>query len=471
MTLTISSLHCPPRLATARNRRRRTLGRAAAVVAGQFGRPFMPWQDAVADVALEVNDAGYLHYRLVVLVVPRQQGKSTVLQAVMVRSALGAYDQTILYAAQDRTEARRRLLVELHERTLARARPFRRRYTTRMTNGDESLRFVTGSTIGIVAPTATAGHGNTLDLGVIDEAFAHSTLELPQAFGPAMVTRRNAQLWVVSVVGDGTDLLLQHYQDEGLSSLDDPDTRTAYFEWSNLDGDPYAESTWRSCMPALGYTVQPDDVRADPTYGDPDEFARAYLCRRRPARSTVAIDLDAWAAAARAAFTLVDPVVLGFDVSADRTRSSIAAASVADVGYAVELIDHRPGTAWVVPALVEYNRRHRPAAIVVDGPGPAGALLTELERHRLPLRVLTAQQVVRACGQFVDDVGNGAVAHLAQTPLEDAVGSAGRLYHGDAFRWRRRDRASTVDLSPLYAVTLARYGAATAPGEAVVAAS
>ena len=61
--------------------------------------------------------------------------------------------------------------------------------------------------------------------------------------------------------------------------------------------------------------------------------------------------------------------------------------------------------------------------------------------------------------------GDG-LPHLVQDPLEAAVAEAGRAYVGDAFRWRRRTQ--TVDLSPLYAVTLARHAVASGPGEAVV---
>lgn len=443
-----------------------------------LGRPFMTWQHHVANVALEVNERGFLQYRVVVLVVPRQQGKSSLLQAVMVRTCLGGYDQTVIYSAQDRTEARRRLLTELDERTLARSTALRRSYKTRRTNGDERVQFGTGSYIGIVAPTVTAGHGQTLDLGVIDEAFAHHDLSLPQAFGPAMVTRRNAQLWIVSVVGDGTDTLLQHYQAEGEASLLDVDARIAFFEWSAPDGDLYDPAVWASCMPALGITVDVDDVRADPTYGDPEEFARAYLCRRPTREGLTALNLEKWGAGVRDVVALADPVVFAFDVSVDRAWATIAAAStVDDAGtVGVEMLERRTGTAWVVDRLVELCERHSPAAVLLDAHGPAGALLAALARFRLPIVEVNPLDVARACGELVDHVVDDRVVHLSQAPLDDAVVSAGRVYTGDAFRWRRRPPAipgtapAFVDLSPLYAVTLAHHGVLIAPGYPVVAA-
>ena len=41
----------------------------------------MPWQRQVADVALELDDAGRFAYPLVVITVPRQSGKTTLLRA------------------------------------------------------------------------------------------------------------------------------------------------------------------------------------------------------------------------------------------------------------------------------------------------------------------------------------------------------------------------------------------------------
>ena len=457
--------HCPPRLATPRASGRASLGWRVARVASLLGRPLMAWQRAVADVALEVNDAGHLQYRTVVVVVPRQQGKSSLLQAVIVDRAVAGLDLSILYTAQDRSEARRRLLTELHARTLARS-PLKGSYKVRQTNGDESLRFPTGSTVGIVAPTKTSGHGQTLDLAVIDEAFAQTDLALPQAFGPAMVTRRDAQMWVVSVVGDGTDELLQHYQREGAAALDDPASRLAFFEWSAPEGDVYDESVWRTCMPALGVTVHADDVRADPTYGDPDEFARAYLCRRRPPANLAALDLEGWEVGARADLALNDPLVLAVDVALDRSHAAVAAGSAHAEGVAVELVDYRPGTAWLVDRVRDLVARHSPRAVLVDGSGPAGSLVVDLERRVPGLVVLTATDVARACGALVDLVAQHRLLHLVDVELDAAVAGAAKLYVGDSFRWRRR--TALADLCPLYAVTFAARAVDTAPGVPVL---
>jgi phage terminase large subunit-like protein len=67
-----------------------------------LGVELMPWQQLVLDTALEINPlTKRLAYREVRLTVPRQQGKSTLLLAVMVHRCLGMGDnQRIVATAQ-----------------------------------------------------------------------------------------------------------------------------------------------------------------------------------------------------------------------------------------------------------------------------------------------------------------------------------------------------------------------------------
>src|SRR5215471_15214010 len=77
-----------PAIATARTPERLTFGGAVAKLAAAMGRPLMPWQSYVADVALEVDDAGRFCYQLVLVTVPRQSGKTTLFEAVLDHRAL-----------------------------------------------------------------------------------------------------------------------------------------------------------------------------------------------------------------------------------------------------------------------------------------------------------------------------------------------------------------------------------------------
>ena len=275
----------PPRFATPRSPDRPTLGEAVARVGALLGAPPLAWQRLVMDTALELDPDGRPAYREVRVTVPRQQGKTGgLVLPVIVHRALGGVDgraQRILYTAQDRNHAREKWSeqVELLDRS-----PLRRLYTVRRSNGSESIRWRTGSTHGITASGEKSGHGFTLDLGVIDEAFAQVDDRLVQAFRPAMLTRPWAQLWVVSTAGTDESAFLRERVDDGRARVEAGErTGVAYFEWSAPDdADPDDPATWRAAMPALGTLIDEETVAADHAAMDSGEFARAYLNRWSP---------------------------------------------------------------------------------------------------------------------------------------------------------------------------------------------
>ena len=74
-----------PRFGTPRNLERETLGPQVGEVARRLGKSLMPWQQYAADIALEVDPVtGDLWYEEVVITVPRQSGKTTLILAIMV---------------------------------------------------------------------------------------------------------------------------------------------------------------------------------------------------------------------------------------------------------------------------------------------------------------------------------------------------------------------------------------------------
>jgi hypothetical protein len=418
------------------------------------------------DTALELEADGRPAYREVRVTVPRQQGKTRgLLLPVMVHRALGGVDpraQRVLYTAQDRNHAREKWSEQVEE--LDRS-PLRRLYTVRRSNGSESIRWRTGSTHGISASGEKSAHGFTLDLGVIDEAFAQVDDRLVQAFRPAMVTRPWAQLWIVSTAGTDESVFLRERVDDGRARVEAGErSGVAYFEWSAPDDaaidDP---ATWRAAMPALGTLIDLETVGADLAAMDEGEFARAYL-NRWSAGGTPVFSLAEWVACLDSSSSGWSTVAFGVDVAPDRGHASIAAAaSRVDGRIHLELVDRRAGTDWLVERVGELLERHAPVAITVDPAGPAGSLVTDLTRlpRVPPLVLVTARQDAAACGALFDDVATRRIAHRGQPALDDAVVAARRRSSGDAWSWSRP--AVGVDPSPLIAATLARWGWSTAP--------
>lgn len=95
------------RFATPRRPERRTLGGHVAQIGEHVGRPLLPWQRQVADVAFELLPDGRLAYRRVIVTVPRQQGK-TLLTACVLALRAQDVDQRLAYAAQTGLEGRRK---------------------------------------------------------------------------------------------------------------------------------------------------------------------------------------------------------------------------------------------------------------------------------------------------------------------------------------------------------------------------
>jgi hypothetical protein len=122
----------------------------------------------------------------------------------------------------------------------------------------------------------------------------------------------------------------------------------------------------------------------------------------------------------------------------------------------VQVLQHGPGTGWVVRALEKIVERHEPAAVLVDERSPAAALITQIEQAGVDLQLVNGTEYAAACGTFFDSVVEATVRHGGEPELTAAVRGAARRPLGDAWAWSRK--SSTVDISPLVAATLALRG-------------
>lgn len=269
---------CAPRWATPAVPGRRSLAAGIARTASVLGWQLLPWQHAVNEISTEMEDGAFV-YRQVVIELPRQQGKSVDLLSMMVTRALRRPGTQISYTAQTRLDARHRLLDVWWPR-IARSKlaPLVR---PRMGSGSEALLFANGSMLGLVSGTETSGHGDTLALAVIDEAWSQSDSRLEQAMRPAMMTVAGAQLWIVSCAGKETSSYFRGKVADGRSRAEMGVTDTGcYIGYSAPDdADPADPATWAACMPALGATVSAETVAKDFELMDLAEFRRAYLCQ------------------------------------------------------------------------------------------------------------------------------------------------------------------------------------------------
>jgi phage terminase large subunit-like protein len=438
-----------------------------------LGKPFMPWQQHVADVVLELDpQTGRLVYPEFGLEVPRQSGKSTFVEAKGTHrcTATGFFGprQHVVYTAQTRQKAREKW-EEDFAADLENSGSFKHRVHVSKANGNEHIRFVNGSRWGLEAATEKAGHGSTIDEAYLDEAFAHQDFRLEQALGPAMITRTLKQLGWISTAGwlGGSPYLEAKTETGRRAAQEGRDCGVAYFEWSAPeDADPGDERTWWACMPALGHTITVDAIRAEylkaVDQGKLNEFRRAYLNQWVPKDAP-----DEWSVVPKHTWAgLADPeshpssrVVFAAAFSHDQSHAAVGLAGWRPDGLLhVEVAQYAEGTSWVAPWLIDRWKRHDPQAIVVDDGSHERSVIKDLDAARIEVERPGSKGVAEAYADFVEDATDSKrLRHRGQQDLDTALAGAVTRDVGDAGKaWGRRK--SSGDISPLVAVSNAAWG-------------
>lgn len=471
---------CPPRFATPRNFDRATLGPKVGEIAQRLGHTLMPWQQQVLDVSLEVADDGGLVYPAVVLQAPRQNGKTDLVLSKLVHRAR-AVDffggpQNMLYTAQDRNYARKKWHTD-HVKRLQACTAYRegRDYDVRFSNGSEAIEWANGSRHGICAPTDAAGHSETLDEGVIDEAWAHETDQVEQGMSPAMITRRNSQFFVLSAAGTAKSFYLWRYVIAGREQATTGGEAIAYFEWSaNEDDDPADPRSWARANPAFGFTITEAKLQSEykkallKGQDGVDLFRRAHMAvwpavpvLDGDARVHVIPD-DLWAGCLSPSSRASAGRAFAFHVGPDQAWAAISVASyIGDAVAHIEVVEHRPGTSWLVPRLAELKSAHKPLAVACDTATHAGTFVAELGKAGVTVEPITGRAHMLACSGLFADVVNGKVRHIGQPELDAALAGAVKRSVSDGYVWDAK--SSAADITPLESVTLALMALKTAP--------
>jgi hypothetical protein len=426
-------------------------------VAAGLGTPFMPWQQLVADVGGEYDpETGRPYYREVVVTIPRQGGKTTITLAFEVQRCLGwGRRQMVAYTAQDGFAARKKLLDEqvpiLESSPLWKA--VRR---VKRSNGDEGIVFTTGSQVTILGSSPSAGHGRSFDLAVIDEAMDDKDERREQSLRPTMITKPDAQLLVVSTAGTQASVYLKRKVEQGReAALEDKGSGVAYFEWSAPDdADPDDPTTWWACHPALGYTISEEAIAHERATMTDGEFRRAYLNQWTDTDERV-IPAITWDAVNGPKHAGQGVMTFGVDVNDDRSAAAIVAVSADRV---VEVVEHRPGLAWLPERCEEIDQNQPGSVWVLDASGPAGSLANDIGRRVGVLHELKGGELAKASAAFYDAVADATIRVRRHPSLDDAVAGAARRISGDSWAWSRK--AGTTDSSPLVAATIAHWVAA-----------
>jgi hypothetical protein len=328
-------------------------------------------------------------------------------------------------------------------------------------NGSEKIYMRNGSTYGIVTPNDKGARGLSLNLMVIDEALTHP-LSLIANLQPTLATKRNGQLWILSNAGrPGESELLEHYREIGHREIAEPQNKLAWFEWcpSTDDFDYMDQEVWYQAIPSLHEEkgVLLDAVKEAATTNSPEIFTKEWL-NVWPSRDAVqVINTELWDSLARTDIAVGNQIVFGVDISRERDKASIGASGLVRDFTPVELIECKEGTSWVLPRLVELCKRYN-TKVVIDTGSPAASLIAELEKENIGVMSIHLRDYAMACCSFYDAVQAKTICHLDDPNLKTAIMGSTKRSLGDSWAWNRQ---STTNITPLVAVTLARYGVVT----------
>lgn len=427
-------------------------GAEAVELAATAGLVLDPWQRLVLHHALGETPGGRWASFEVALIVPRQNGKGSVLEALELAALFlpdpDAPPPLVLHSAHEfKTSAehfrRMRDLIDGSPHLWSRVR------IVRTAAGSESIELHSGARLRFVTRTGGSGRGFSADLIVIDEAY-NLTAEAMAAVLPTMSARPNPQVWYTSSAGMTSSEQLVRVRERGMTG---GDPSLAFFEWSAKDGSDLEDrDAWAQANPALGIRIPEHFVAAERVALPDEQFARERLgmWAVKDSRST-ALDLDRWAALADPSAERGSFPTFAVATAPDRSWSAIAVAWHRPDGHAQAMLaDYKPGAAWVPDRVAELRSRW------------GGTVSVDTASRGLVSDALAPPQAAQAQAHnaLADAVEAGTVRHGNEPALNTAVRAAQWKPQGDS---RVLDRKGSADISPLVAAALAVHGLTTPP--------
>lgn len=452
-------------------------------------------------------------FRKVVVLVARQNGKSTLSQVLSLFFLYVLGTDLVLGTAQDLDTAEEvwdgalDIIEETPELAALADKPIR-------VNGKKTIRLLSGERYKVKAANRKAGRGLSGDLILLDELREHQTWDAWGAITKTTMARPAAMIWALSNAGDASSVVLRYLRKMAHAALDDPDGINAdddpasllpdegdveamvlgaddldpedfdedestlgIFEWSAPPGcDVTDVEGIASANPSLGHCISlrtlMGDAKADPEW----VFRTECLCQWSEGTLEGPFPPGTWDAGRfdpADAPQIVGNVVACVDMSQDRIKTYVAfAGRQADGSLQVELVAERAGSEWVA----DWLRERKDVVEAVTGQtrgAPVSSLMADLKGALdgdLPVVDLQGSDLTGATGRFYDLVREGSLTHNPWPSLDLAAATAApKLTEGGAFMWDRK--RSPIDVAPLQAATgavwLLTSGMPEAPKESV----
>lgn len=448
-----------------------------------LGVTLYPWQKWLLIHALELNRDGSFRFRTVVVLVARQNGKSTLSQVLALWTMFVLERKLVIGTAQDLdiAEGLWQECVDLVQETPDLALEVRK---VVQTNGKKRLQLSGNRVYKVKAANRAAGRSLAADLVMLDELREHQTFDAYGALSKTMMARKNAQLWAFSNAGDESSVVLHHLRYQAHMDLGDPDgleerkrelealedrdewegdaedweeweeeldtDDLGLFEWSAPPGCSKTDRDgWEMANPSMGYGHHTERAVASACKTDPEWMFRIeVLCQWSEGKADGPFPSGRWEDCLdeKSRIPKANPIGIGIDTEWDRSRSYIAVAGLRkDELVHVEVAATGPGTDWVIPWLTAPERSQRIKDAVAAGRvtlqfsgAPASSLVDKLRAAKVELTEWKGPDLGRATGDFYDLVRSRKLRHLPQPALDRAAATGVLKPLGDSKVWNRK---------------------------------
>lgn len=408
--------------------------------------PLLPWQETAVIRGMELLPDGRPRFRILLLLIARQQGKTELLTVLCAFWMFRAKLPVILGTSTKISTAREpwRKMIRLVNKTpeLADQHEEGRRWV-RNTNGEqEAWTLGEESRYLISAANEEGGRGLTLDRAVIDELRQHHTRDAWEAAEPA-ASHPHSQIWALSNAGSARSVVLNDLRADAVDFIETGigDERLGILEWSAPEGsDPEDVQALLQANPRVGHGYSLADLlgkaRAAKRRGGKSlaGFLTEYMCLAVGSMNP-AIDYAAWLACAEPGdlSEVRSRVVMVVDVSPDTEHVSAYAAALLDDGRV--RVDHV--ASWSGARAVDEMRHeirgwvHRVKPATLGWFPSSGAVLAaDLKDRRKAGRLgwpppgVTIEEiraeVTAVCTGFAEQVKSGRIVHNGEDRLLDA---------------------------------------------------
>jgi hypothetical protein len=463
-----------------------------------LGVKLYPWQEWLLIHALELRHDGQYRFRRIIVLVARQNGKTT-LAAVLAAWWLFADSARrpdkvppvkfkIVGTAQN-LDIARGPWSELKnwcdpkpdtDEQAELAIPTLQRATSAVsdTNGKEAIMARNRAHYEIRA--AKNARGKPAARVLMDELREQKDWSAWNAVSQTTKAFWNGQLWGLSNAGaeDAAVLIRQRnaglkavqrwaeYVESGLMDAEEfantHDTTVGLFEWSApQDCDMDDVDGILAANPSIGHgSMTVADAISDIDSMEEAGYRTEVLCQWVTADVETYIDATEWSNRGDVESQLAadSRIVLAVDTSADRKMTYVAAAGWREDGMIhADLIAQRAGMLWAPAYIGEVCAKQGITEVALQTRGaPSSEFVTALEEMGLTVIRIEGSALGAVAGQLRDNIRDERLWHRQEEPLRLAVSGAVVRKLGEVRVWDRT--SSPVDIAPLVAISEAVYG-------------